>query len=56
MPPRRWKKFFGDFRGGEMAAGMQATVISDDLENERAYLTMEARCPAAENRVSQKRH
>jgi hypothetical protein len=43
MPPRRWKRCFGDFRGSEMAAGVQATGISDDLETERAYLNMEAR-------------
>jgi len=43
MPPRRWKRFFGDFRGSEMAAGVQVTGISDDLETERAYLNMEAR-------------
>jgi len=35
--------FFGDFRGREMAAGVQATGISDDWETERAYLNMEAR-------------
>ena len=43
MPPRRWKRFFGDFRGSEMAAGVQAAGTSDDLETERAYLNMEAR-------------
>ena len=35
--------FFGDFRGREMAAGVQATGIGDDWETERAYLNMEAR-------------
>jgi len=43
MPPRRWKRFIGDFRGKVMAAGLQAAGISDDLETERAYLNMEAR-------------
>jgi hypothetical protein len=43
LPSRRWKRFFGDFRSREMAAGVQAAGISDDRETERAYLTMEAR-------------
>jgi len=51
-PPVRWTKrrlvepspgFFGDFRGREMAAGVQATGIGDDWQTERAYLNMEAR-------------
>ena len=37
------EKVFGDFRDREMATGVQATGISDDLETERAYLNMEAR-------------
>jgi hypothetical protein len=37
------KSFFGDFRGREMAAGVQATGIGDDWKTERAYLNMEAR-------------
>ena len=36
-------RLFGDFRGSEMAVGVQATEISNDWETERAYLTMEAR-------------
>jgi hypothetical protein len=35
--------FFGDFRGREIAAGVQATGIGDDWKTERAYLNMEAR-------------
>jgi hypothetical protein len=31
-----------------MAAGVQAAGISDDGENERGYLNMEARCLATE--------
>ena len=37
------EKVFGDFRGREMAAGVQATGIGDDWQTERAYLNMEAR-------------
>jgi hypothetical protein len=35
--------FFRDFRGREMAAGVQAAGISDDRKTERTYLNMEAR-------------
>jgi hypothetical protein len=35
--------FFGDFRGSEMAVGVQATGIINNRETESAYLNMEAR-------------
>ena len=41
--PDEFLGFFRDCRGREMAAGVQAAGISDDLETERAYLNMEAR-------------
>ena len=37
-----------------MAAGVQAAGIRDDRETERAYLNMEARYLATENRDLQK--
>jgi hypothetical protein len=42
--------FFGDCRGREIAAGVQAAGIRDNRETECAYLNMEARCLATENR------
>jgi hypothetical protein len=42
-PQTSFLGFFRDCRGREMAAGVQAAGISDDGENERGYLNMEAR-------------
>ena len=53
--PDEFLGFFRDCRGREMAAGVQAAGIIDDRKTERAYLNMEARCPASEIRDLQKR-
>ena len=45
----------GDFRGTEMAAGVQPHEISDHRETECASLNMDARCPTAEVSDFQKR-
>jgi len=45
----------GDFRGREMAAGVQPHEISDHRDTECASLNMEARCPTAEVSDFQKR-